>query len=134
MMMANVMDSGRTQPTSFLLLKSQFGPVLLHAIPERHPEFGLFGRRHALPSLLDVGQGRVRDGVSGGSGAVDHDGGGSGDGSDSAQHLGGRCSHHLGDSCERIKERDNRRSRDDELDGRSCFSLNASAKLRVVVM
>lgn len=49
--------------TSLLLLHGQLLPVNLHAIPKRHPEIGLLLRGHVFPSLLDVGEGRVGDGV-----------------------------------------------------------------------
>lgn len=49
--------------TSLLLLQGQFLPVGLHAIPKSHPQVGLLLRGHIFPSLLDVGQGRVGDGV-----------------------------------------------------------------------
>lgn len=38
-------------------------PVDLHAVTELHPELGLLLRGHALPALLDVGEGRVWDGM-----------------------------------------------------------------------
>ena len=49
--------------TSLLLLQRQLSPVRLHPIPQRHPQIRLLLRRHALPSLLDVRQCRVGDGV-----------------------------------------------------------------------
>lgn len=49
--------------TGLLLLQSHLLPVHLHAVAERHPQVGLLLRRHVIPSLLDVGEGRVRDGV-----------------------------------------------------------------------
>jgi hypothetical protein len=49
--------------TSFLLLQGHLLPVDLHAIPERHPQIGLLLGRHVFPSLLNVGEGRVGDGV-----------------------------------------------------------------------
>lgn len=66
--------------TSLLLLDRQVVPVLLHAVAESHPQLSLFLEGHALPSLLDVGQGRVGDGVGGGgrgSGSAGNEGGGS---------------------------------------------------------
>lgn len=73
--------SGRL--TGLLLLEGQVGPVLLHAVAEGHPQLSLFLQRHALPPLLNVGQGGVRDGVvrrcgGGSSGAGDEGGGGGG--------------------------------------------------------
>ena len=53
--------------TSLLLLESQFCPVLLHAIPQSHPQLGLLLQRHALPPLLEVRQGRFGDGCRGGA-------------------------------------------------------------------
>lgn len=49
--------------TSLLLLHGQLLPVSLHAVPKRHPQIGLLLRGHVLPSLLDVGEGWVGDGV-----------------------------------------------------------------------
>lgn len=49
--------------TGLLLLHGQFLPVGLHAVPKRHPQVGLLLRGHVLPSLLNVGKGRVGDGV-----------------------------------------------------------------------
>lgn len=49
--------------TSLLLLHGQLFPVGLHAVPKRHPQIGLLLGGHVLPSLLDVGEGRVGDGV-----------------------------------------------------------------------
>lgn len=49
--------------TSLLLLHSQLLPIGLHAVPKRHPQVGLLLRRHVFPSLLDVCEGRVGDGV-----------------------------------------------------------------------
>lgn len=48
---------------SLLLLHGQLFPVGLHAVPKRHPQIGLLLWGHVLPSLLDVGEGRVGDGV-----------------------------------------------------------------------
>lgn len=58
--------------TGLLLLEGELGPGALHAVPERHPEVGLLLEGHVLPSLLDVGEGRVRDGVGGRGTADDH--------------------------------------------------------------
>lgn len=49
--------------TGLLLLQGHLGPVNLHAVSEGHPEVGLLLRRHDLPSLLNVCEGRVGDGV-----------------------------------------------------------------------
>lgn len=64
--------------TGLLLLEGQVGPVLLHAVAQSHPQLSLLLQRHALPSLLDVGQGRVGDGVGGGGSPGDHGGRGGG--------------------------------------------------------
>lgn len=91
-------DDGVSALTSLLFLQGQVGPVLLHAVAQGHPQLSLLLQRHALPPLLDVGQGRVGDGVGGGGGSGDHDGGGgglaAGPGDGGAQ--GGRCreAHH----------------------------------------
>lgn len=53
--------------TGLLLLEGHLVPVNLHTVTELHPQLGLLLRGHALPTLLDAGQGRVRDGVVGGS-------------------------------------------------------------------
>jgi hypothetical protein len=53
----------KTVHTSFLLLHSHLLPVHLHAVPKRHPQVGLLLGRHVFPSLLDVGEGRVGNGV-----------------------------------------------------------------------
>jgi hypothetical protein len=55
--------------TSFLLSEREVVPVVLHAVPQGHPQVGLLAGRHALPSLLNVGEGRVRDGVARGGAA-----------------------------------------------------------------
>lgn len=61
--------SGRLRRlTSLLLLDRQAAPVLLHAVTQGHPQLGLLLQRHALPPLLNVGQGGVRDGVASGGG------------------------------------------------------------------
>lgn len=85
--------------TSLLLLESQVLPVDLHAVTQSHPEIGLLLERHALPSLLDVGEGRVGDGVSrrssgGQGGRAAHQA--------LAQQVGGRGAQHGG----RIRSRD----------------------------
>lgn len=49
------------EPTGLLLLQGQITPAALHAIPQRHPEIGLLLGGHALPSLLNVLEGRVRN-------------------------------------------------------------------------
>ena len=57
---------GKPSFTGLLLHQREIVPIRLHAVPQRHPELRLFGRRHALPSLLDAGERGVRDGVGGG--------------------------------------------------------------------
>lgn len=71
--------------TGLLLMQGQLIPVLLHAVAEGHPQLGLLGQGHALPPLFDVGQGRVRDGVVGGS----RDGSGRGRGTGDNGSVGG---------------------------------------------
>jgi hypothetical protein len=51
--------------TGLLLLKSQLVPVGLHAVPQLHPQFGLFLRRQSLPALLDAGEDGIGDGMFG---------------------------------------------------------------------
>jgi len=46
-----------------LLLEGQLSPVGLHSVAEGHPEISLLLWWHALPSLLDIGEGWVGDGV-----------------------------------------------------------------------
>lgn len=58
-------DIGRIVHTGLLLLEGHLVPVNLHTVTELHPQLGLLLRGHALPALLDAGQGRVRDGVVG---------------------------------------------------------------------
>ncbi|KAL2276900.1 hypothetical protein FJTKL_00368 [Diaporthe vaccinii] len=70
--------SGWCTLTGLLLLEGQIGPVLLHAVAQSHPQLSLLLQRHALPSLLDVGQGRVGNGVGGGGSSGDHGGRGGG--------------------------------------------------------
>lgn len=77
--------------TSFLLGEREVVPVLLHAVPQGHPQVGLLARRHALPSLLNVGERRVRDGVARG-GAAERRGLRSG----AQQGAGRRGAHHGG--------------------------------------
>ena len=89
--------------TGLLLLDGQLLPVALHAVAEGHPQVSLLLERHSLPSLLDVGERRLGDGV-GGLGAA---GGGPGDdaaasGDALAQHARCRGSHH-GGMCGKIK-------------------------------
>jgi hypothetical protein len=79
--------------SSFLLLEGQLGPVGLHAVTQSHPELGLLLEGHALPSLLDVGEGWVGDGVSRGSSRGQ---GGSAAHKALAQQVGGRCAQHGG--------------------------------------
>lgn len=52
--------------TSLALLNRQLMPIVLHAVPQCHPQIGLLLRGHPLPSLLDFCQGRIRYGVLGG--------------------------------------------------------------------
>lgn len=73
---------------SLLLSKRELSPVGLHPIPQRHPQLSLLLRRHGLPSLLDVGQRRIGDGV-GGSGPL-----GEGDGSGEAGRRSEESSAH----------------------------------------
>lgn len=82
-----------TRLTSLLLLEGKLGPVLLHAIAKSHPELGLLLQRHALPSLLNVGQGRVGDGMARGGPAEDR-GRGPGDGG-AEESRGSWCAEHL---------------------------------------
>lgn len=84
-------------------------PVNLHAIAELHPQLGLLLRRHALPALLDTGEGRVRDGMVGGKASlqgVQRGNGTSAGGGRGARHstsdgakkhcaAGGRWQHHV---------------------------------------
>ncbi len=85
--------------TSLLLLDGEVGPALLHPVTEGHPELGLLLKGHALPSLLDVGQRRVRDGVGRGGAAGDGRGRGTGGAHDCvAQHSGRRVAQH----CESV--------------------------------
>jgi len=78
--------------TSFLLLQRHLGPIGLHAVTQGHPQVGLLLRRQGLPSLLDVGEGRARDGVGGAAGGRSYDGGpgrgGEGAGRWGAKHFG----------------------------------------------
>ena len=53
----------RASPTGLLLLHGQVMPVDLHPISQRHPQIGLLLRWQRLPSLLDIGQCWVGDGV-----------------------------------------------------------------------
>ena len=76
--------------TSLLLLKGQLSPVGLHAVAESHPQIGLLLRWHALPSLLNVCEGWVGDGVGSAAGRWSYDAGarrgGDGAGDWSAEH------------------------------------------------
>lgn len=93
--------------TGLLLLEGQFVPVLLHAVAQSHPQLGLLGQGHTLPPLLDVGEGRVGNGVVGG-GRGHGRGGGTGDNGSGGEGGGGglaetraqgsrsRLTHHLG--------------------------------------
>lgn len=77
--------------TSFLLGEREVVPVFLHAVPQGHPQVGLLARRHALPSLLNVGERRVRDGVARGGAAE-----GRGLRGGAQQGAGRRGAHHGG--------------------------------------
>ena len=55
------LEWGTGPRTSFLLLQRQLGPIGLHAVTQSHPQLGLLLRRHGLPSLLDIRQGRAGD-------------------------------------------------------------------------
>lgn len=79
--------------TSFLLLEGKVGPAGLHAITQSHPELSLLLVRHTLPSLLDVGEGWVGDGLSRGSSRGQ---GRSAAHQALAQQVGGRCAQHRG--------------------------------------
>ena len=57
------MAATRALRTSLLFLECQLLPIGLHAVTEGHPQIGLLLRRHVFPSLLDVGERRVGDGV-----------------------------------------------------------------------
>lgn len=83
-------------PTGLLLLQGELSPVLLHAVSQRHPELGLLGVGHTLPPLLNVGKGRVRDGVGGGGSPRDYGSGSSSRSSSNArpQERRSRCAHH----------------------------------------
>lgn len=81
--------------TGLLLLQGQLSPGALHAVSQRHPELGLLLERHALPSLLDVGERRVGDGVGGG-GAADDGLLGSGAQAGAGQGNGGGSEHRVG--------------------------------------
>lgn len=56
-------DSQSCPHTSLLLLHRQLIPVNLHAIPQLHPQVGLLLRWHGLPSLLNVCESWVADGM-----------------------------------------------------------------------
>lgn len=60
---AGSMGTKGDEVSSLFLLHGQFLPVGLHAIPQSHPQVGLLLGRHVFPALLDVGQGRVGDGM-----------------------------------------------------------------------
>lgn len=84
------------KPTSLLLLQGQLSPIGLHAVAECHPHIGLLLRRHLLPPLLDVGEGRVGDCVDGaGLDGAGDDGRGARGGADGA---GDWCAEH----CRRV--------------------------------
>lgn len=95
--------------TGLLLLEGHLVPVNLHTVTELHPQLGLLLRGHALPALLDAGQGRVRDGMVGGSAGLQSvqrgqwagtDGGraarsSTSDGAKKHCAAGGRWDHHV---------------------------------------
>ena len=69
---AYVIDDGiseggfiKCERTGFLLLHGQLAPRALHAITQAHPQLGLLGGRQQLPTLLDVDELDVGDGVGG---------------------------------------------------------------------
>lgn len=102
-------DIDRTVHTGLLLLEGHLVPVNLHTVTELHPQLGLLLRGHALPALLDAGQGRVRDSVVGGSAGLQSvqrgqwastDGGraarsSASDGAKKHCAAGGRWDHHV---------------------------------------
>lgn len=91
--------------TSLLLVEGQLGPVLLHAVTESHPQLSLLLQGHTLPSLLNIGQRGVGDGVGGGGSAGDEGGGGGltgGRGDGGAQRTGSRNAHHFEDCVDLI--------------------------------
>lgn len=59
------LSTAAASPTGLLLLQGQLLPVALHAVAQGHPEIGLLLERHSLPSLLDVAEGRVGQGLGG---------------------------------------------------------------------
>lgn len=50
--------------TSFPFLQRKLMPVILHSIPQCHPQLRLLLRRHDLPPLLNARQRRIRNCVS----------------------------------------------------------------------
>lgn len=89
--------------TSLLLLQSELVPVGAHAISQGHPQVSLLLGRHGLPSLLNVRESRVGDGVSlarllesrgGGGGRT---GGNPGGGRERGAEEGGSAEHDGGD-------------------------------------
>lgn len=88
-----IISPEKGKPTSLLLLQGQLSPIALHAIAQGHPDIGLLLRRHSLPPTLDVGEGRVGDGVcsAGLNGAGDDGRARDGAGDGSAEHCGGLC-------------------------------------------
>lgn len=50
--------------TSFPLLQRKLMPVVLHPIPQCHPQLRLLLRRHDLPPLLNARQRRIRNRMS----------------------------------------------------------------------
>jgi hypothetical protein len=115
-----MMEAGAIH-TGLLLLQGHLLPVDLHAVPERHPQIGLLLGGHVFPSLLNVGERRVGDGMglaglllqaccgsSAGAGSLTcrgrwEDGSraprGAGDGG--AQHSGGRAEWRVSQGGER---------------------------------
>lgn len=79
--------------TSLLLLDRELGPAALHAVAQGHPEVSLLLERHALPSLLDVGEGGLGD-CLGGVGPGENGGRAARD--VPAQQVRGLCSEHDG--------------------------------------
>lgn len=58
-------EEKRRERTGLLLLDGKLGPAALHAVTEGHPEVGLLLKGHALPSLLNVLERRVGQGLGG---------------------------------------------------------------------
>lgn len=47
--------------TCFSLIQCQLVPIVLHPVPQRHPQISLLLWWHSLPSLLNLRERRVRD-------------------------------------------------------------------------